>query len=235
MTRTACLALIALAPLVELPAAAPDLRAELLRLWPAGVQMPEGMRLYQRSVWAQRLVILNGHDDLRIVREDQDDHFGNAPTRPNPNRLHPWAKSGGLHSVTNWSSRTALALPRGGMIHYWSERVEAGASRSLPMVRWQFPTGTVFADILSYGGKVSEWRLAEKTKDGWRRRVVWRQGERPAGYHMDRTCVQCHEKAGGDEGYGVRVRGSGGVFSFWPFVADSFTPRTDFPVKHWND
>ena len=204
-------------------------------VWPRDVDMPPGLRFYARSEYSQRLTITNDRDTLRIVRQDTDDVFTNAPTVLNPNRISPWKVSGGMDKVRGFQSKTALAIPKGQAIRYWSERVEAGAAHPLPRASWSFPVGTVAADLLSHDGKLFEVRTLTKTAKGWHSEIVWGSGVKVPGYTgPGRRCHECHDKVGSG-GYGVRVRGSDGLFSFWPFGGATFTPRMDFPVKHWNE
>ena len=218
---------------------AADAGAELRRLWPAGVPLPEGMRFYEKARHNQRAVILNGYDHTTAIPRDRDDVFANAPTKPNPNRLFPWAVSGGMHAAEGWESRAAVALPRGKSIRYWTERIEAGASRPLPVVRWRFPDGTTFADVLLRDGKVFELRILEKTRRGWQGHVAYQASKEtwPKGYagKPDRACMECHKHAGGWLDYGSLLRGGDSIFSFPVLQEGELKPRADIPVRHWND
>lgn len=210
-------------------------KTDLEKLWPEGVPIPKGMRLYRKTKYNQHLSITNDRDTLLIYHRDQDDNYTNAPPALNPNRFFPIAVSGGLHESSGWTSRAAIALP--GTIYYWTDRIEAGAQRPLPRVAWVFPVGTVTADILSNEGEVFEVRIAEKKPGGWRLRTLWKDESKfPAKYTGARkACSACHDDAGGWKQYGSLWRGSDGVFSFYPFEEGTFTPRTDFTVKHWNE
>jgi len=213
-------------------------RTMLEGFWPEGITLPKTMRLYDRTQYAQELTITNGIDTLRPIHYSQGDN--------NPNRLFPWAVNGGLHRAQGWTSRTAIAIPEGKHILYWSERIDAGARRHLPRMSWQFPVGTVVADLLFTDGELFELRTLNKTEDGsWRGRRLWRSGKMPVGYiEPDRVigverqvgiCVNCHQRAGAWQSYGALIRGADGVFSFSVLEEGTLRPRTDFPVKHWND
>ena len=207
----------------------------LARLWPAGVSMPKTMTLYTPTQWAQHQTITNGRDLLRAVHRDTDDHSSNAPTRINPNRLFPWHVSGGMDSVKGWESRKAISIPEGQFIRYWSEHTEAGARRNLPRLNWQFPVGTVTADILTMGGSTFELRTFTKMADGWKGATVWQSGKTPKDYGgAGFKCARCHDHAGTWRAYGCLIRGADNVFSFSAIEEGTLNPRTDIPAKHWD-
>lgn len=197
--------------------------------WQAVVK---GFKWYDKAKYGQRIAITNGQDSNKLYRIDQDDHWSGSPSSPNPNRLFPWAVSGGMDKMTGWRSRAAVLIP--GKVRVWQERVEAGASRLLPMYRWSFPDGTVFADVLSSGDKVFEVRTRTKVNGEWKNRVAWHDaGASPKDFHgAGKACASCHEHAGAQQGYGIRIRGSDETFSWTPFVDGSFTlNRDEWPLE----
>ncbi len=257
LRRIVLIALASLTLPLSLPASEPQANDDLLRrLWPEHIKMPEGLRLYKKTQHSQRLVILNGQDDTRPVHNQQDDVFANAPTKPNPNRLFPWATSGGLHNATGWQSYAAVALPDDRPILWWWERIAAGASRPLPRIAWRFPVGTVFADLLVKDDELFELRTLTRTESGWVGRVLYETADKPAGYtdpgkvqlmdspHLRRIgfrptssdrCMRCHNHAGGWLEYGVTLRGSDKIFSFPLLRNGTLTPdASTWWLHHWN-
>lgn len=191
----------------------------------------KGLKWYDKAKYVQVISISDGQDSNELYRLDQDWNLTNS-YRPNPNRLFPWAVSGGMENLTGWRSRAAVLIP--GKVRVRLERVEAGARRLLPMYRWSFPDGTVFADVLSNGDKVFEVRTRKKVDGEWKSRVAWRDLDAaPQGFHgAGKSCASCHEHAGAQQGYGIRVRGSDETFSWTPFKDGSFVlNRDEWPLE----
>jgi len=171
------------------------------------------MRFYRKARLVQRLSILNGRDHNELVDVGQDDTLFN---RVNPNRIFPWAVSGGMHDLTGWRSDVAVYLP--GPVETFTRRVEAGARRALPRTSWAFPDGTVFADVLSTDKGVFEIRTRTKRDGNWSNKVAYRNAEHvPAGYTGARkACNECHDHAGENLHYGTAIRGDDETFSWSP-------------------
>lgn len=202
--------------------------------WPDKVPVPPGLKWYSPTRYAQRTVIQNGYDYHTPVHENTDAYFSNAPPSWNPNRIFPWRNSAGLdYRVPGWTSRTGIALPEGKSIMVWTEYIEAGASRPLPRISWQFPPGTVTVDLLSYRGQPFEVRTRTKDERGtWRPRTLWEGGTPPPGYRGPvHKCAACHDRAGAWESYGTMIRGSDTVFSFPVLEEGTLRPRQDLPVR----
>lgn len=204
--------------------------------WPTSfVPKPEGMKRYAKTQYSQYLSITNGFDSVEMFRLSSDD---NLFRRVNPNRIFPIAVSGGLHDSNGWKSEGRIAIPKGQYVRVWGERVEAGVRRPLPRTAWQFPEGTIFADLLSTDKGLFELRTITKVNGGWKFRTAYKDWSKaPANYVGARkACNECHERAGEQPGYGISWRGSDGIFSWDPFVEG--TNQIDYwnkPVKHWND
>jgi hypothetical protein len=208
--------------------------------WPKGVAMPEGLKFYQKTKLTQNLSITNGMDSLLFYSLDRDDVFTNAPTRVNPNRIFPWAVSGGLHEAHGWTSKTAVSFPSAKPIIYWKERIDAGAVRRLPKYNWEYPVGTVFADLLFSEGRLFELRTLTKEAQGWKTRVPFAAADlAPKGYGgPGKACSACHDHAGGWLEYGSLIRGGDNIFSFpmleallWPDSSES----KQWLIKSWMD
>lgn len=236
MKRLLTVALLLAPVAVFLPARAEEGTSDSLlrKLWPASVKFPVGMTLYRKTEHAQNTVILNGFDSLTVVHRDQDTVSG-----VNPNRIFPWAVSGGMHQATGWQSHAAIAIPKGKAVQVWTEYIEAGARRALPRIAWSFPTGTVLADILSANGQTFEVRTLTKARDGWVGRTPYEAEHKPAGYvsphkvahgqHKSESgrCFDCHQSAGKWLSYGTLIRGSDRVFSWSPILPGTLLVRRD--------
>lgn len=193
------------------------LQERLVSLWPKDVEMPAGLVAYHPTRKSQRMAITNGVDTNQIYDKDQDDHWTNAPTAFNPNRQFPWAVPGGLDNSNGWESIIAVALPSAPAVY--EGRVEAGARHPLPKTRWSFAEGTKFVDLLAYKGKTFELRTRTKVNGQWvSRKEHEDKTARPEGYvGLSKSCVECHQGAGGQLQYGISVRGDDGVFSWSPW------------------
>lgn len=205
--------------------------AQMKKTWP---DLPEGMKWYTKTRHSQYLSINNGLDSNDLYRLDQDDTlFG----RVNPNRVFPWAVSGGLHESSGWKSKAAVSIPEKAKVYVWTERVEAGARRPLPKYRWEWPKGTVFADVLSTDAGVFEVRTLTKTGDSWKARTEYKDPEKaPKGYTGPRkSCFDCHSEPI-TTNYGIQVRREDGIFSASPLVDGTLRLDTkNWPVEPWRE
>ena len=194
--------------------------------------LPSEFVPYTRTNYSQSLAVVNNREDNRLFKLVQDDTGINFH-RENPNRLEPWAVPGGLHGLSGWRSRLFVALPPGGIIKVWRERVPVVNSHPLPKVRWSFPDGTRFADVLeNQDGQPFEVRIREKSNGEWHSKVMLLGEAAPSGYTgTDRRCVECHKHAGRNMQYGVSLRGDDGNFSFSPLVEGTFNLDEHWPVK----
>jgi hypothetical protein len=190
----------------------------LKALWPSDVAMPKGLKEYKPWRFSQRLVILNGQRHNHWWPNHADHPFANSSPEQNPNARHPWAVPGGMDNLRGWHALKACVIP--GAVKIWTEDVNVPAARfPLPQHRWAFPDGTVFADLLTYDGKLFELRTLKKVDGQWQRRVEHQNKDHaPPGYKgAGKACVDCHSRAGASEQYGITVRGSDGVFTWAPF------------------
>lgn len=192
-------------------------QTRLVSLWPKDVELPKDLTVYEPTRLSQRLTITNDRDQNLLYDKDQDDHFSNAPTSFNPNRQFPWHVPGGLENSRGWESLIAVSMP--SQPYVYLDRVEAGARHPLPKVRWTFPEGTVFADMLVNDGKVFELRTRTKRDGKWVSSKAFEdKAARPAGYHgLTKSCIECHEQAGSQLQYGIGLRGDDGAFSWSAF------------------
>jgi hypothetical protein len=94
--------------------------------------------------------------------------FGNA------NREFPWGLPAGTHDNDGSKSIKFVVLPEGKKIKWWSGHTGHIQSHGIgfagePVIRWQYPVGTVFGEILTlprHGGDATfEVRTREKNKD----------------------------------------------------------------------
>lgn len=214
--------------LVFTSAARADDTALLRRLWPREIPMPKDLRAYTPTQHGQRSVNNDNAPLLTAQHVRADDHFANAPTVINPNRQFPYVKPGGLHAATGFRSLLGVALPEGKPVRAWLAHYQQAAPR--PFVHWEFPVGSVFADLLvnTETGKPFELRLLKKTRDGWKASAPWQADQLPAGYTAtDRKCISCHRDAGDHTKYGLSTRGNDFVFSWTPFAEGSVLLRRD--------
>ena len=194
-----------------------DLQTRLVSLWPEDVDKPEGLVAYKPARFSQRLVILNGAPDNRWFDKYTDDVTSNSFAE-NPNKKSPWAVPGGLDNATGWESILAVSMP--DKVYTYRDNVPVmSAGRDLPKLRWTFPEGTKFVDLLAKDGKVFELRTRTKIKGQWVSRVEYSdKGARPNGYHgLNKACIECHEHAGASHQYGITIRGDDGAFSWNPY------------------
>jgi hypothetical protein len=184
--------------------------------WPKSIEWADGMRVYPRTKFVQRVAVTNGAPSLSWYGLDQDDVWANAPPSINPNRLAPWRTPGGLDGVHGWESTLAVYLPSSPAVRLEPTPIANGGL--IPAYRWTYPDGTVFADLLTHGGRPFELRMREKTDGRWDSFVAWRNRDaRPAGYvGAGKRCAECHDRAGASEQYGIMLRGADTVFSYLP-------------------
>lgn len=203
------------------------LQKKLVSFWPKDVELPAGIVAYVPTRKSQRLTITNDVDTNLIYDRDQDDYFSNAPTVINPNRQTPWAVPGGLDNAQGWESVVGVVMPEPPTV--FNSRVEAGARHPLPKLRWSFPDGTMFVDLLTKDGKPFELRTRRKVDGAWVSRVEFRdRSMSPVNYHgAGKACIECHQHAGSQLQYGIGLRGDDGAFSWapWDHLNETATAR----------
>ena len=209
--------------------------------WPASVRVPRNLRPFRKTDYGQYIVIMNGQDYHSVAHKHAGHSVGYASgDGDNGNGRFPWAVPGGTDNVRGLTSLTGIALPEGKAVRYWTERVEAGASRPLPKVTWSFPVGTRVYDLLAHNGKAFELRMLRKEERQWKALTLWESGDWPPGYQgtkaTGRSCIDCHSRAGKWEQYGPLIRGNDFVFG-WTAFREGATEidRSRFPVKHWDE
>ena len=208
----------------------------ILEGWPVEVPLIPRMKWFRKTRYNQYLAINNSADFRTMFRLDQDQHFTNSAPFMNPNNQFPWVVSGGLHESTGWKSRGAVALPEGGKVTVWQAPQEIGASRRQWKVRWAWPVGTTFADVLSTDKGVFEVRTLTKGKDGWEPDVAYKDMTKaPANYTGPRkNCVTCHSGEGYNGNYGPQLRLEDFIFSASPLKEG--TDQLDhkaWPIEQW--
>src|SRR5262245_19263521 len=87
--------------------------SDIARVWPVSVPMPDGMKFYNKSRYAQGVIILNGFDRHEWI----------SSLKPRPLiDYFPWTTSGGLDVARpGWTSKAAIAIPKGEEIVVWTE------------------------------------------------------------------------------------------------------------------
>jgi hypothetical protein len=206
-----------------------DLPLPLALLWPADVDPINGLKLYQPTRYSQSLTVQGGRSSTTWHKTNFDLTAPDGKTLTNPNRIFPYSVPGGLHNSTGWMSMRAAKIP--GPVERWVESTSVPLARTpLPKVRWRYPPGTVFVDMLYKDGVCFELRTATKKEDGkWDHEAVYRDHDAaPGTFHgAGMACASCHKDAGQSQGYGVTVRGDDFVFSYNPFIEGSFQVRDD--------
>lgn len=191
--------------------------------------MPKGLRFYRQAKHSQRIAVTNGSPTNTAYHVNRNDHWGNSEPALNPNRLFPWAASGGLHESTGWTSYTGVALP--GPIKAWTAPVDVANGGVIPGGKhWRFCDGTVFIDMLVMGTAPFEIRQRVRHNDGWASSVIYRGADRPANYTGPRkACIDCHTHAGSSKQYGILIRGNDGCFSA-PILREG---SVEFDYANW--
>lgn len=206
---------------------------DLEALWPDSVERIPGLRSYVPMTFSQRLSLEGTNFTNRLWPIDKDDRPPVGPAVVNPNRIFPYAVSGGLHDSTGWVSIKAAKIP--GVVDVWTEEVPVPlTSAKIPKQRWQFPDGTVFVDMLAKDGVCFELRTSTKTGGKWKQEAIYRDLEAaPEKFHgAGRSCVSCHKDAGASLNYGITVRGDDRVFSWSPYdESGSFRYRGDVQLR----
>lgn len=186
--------------------------------WPKEVPLPARLKEYKPTRLGQYLVIRNDRPFHRWHDIGHDDPSVNVRVA-NPNRLDPWAVSGGMSGLTGYKSvKMTNVVP--SQVKTWAENLQvAGTSQLLPGWRWAYPDRTIFADLLvNDAGKPFELRVREKIGGKWSSSIAFEDAaEAPRGYRGAGRCSVCHDKAGASENYGLALRGGDSVFSFNPF------------------
>jgi hypothetical protein len=136
-----------------LPEAEQRLNADL---WAqTGVPMPAGMKFYKLRKVSQRLVIVNTTMSNGIYASEYVHETTNLKRQhevlPNPFDKDLWATPGGLTWAPKEEWRNAFAAYFPGTIDVtrdWiSVKTELGKQNNT-IIRWKFPEGTIFADLL---------------------------------------------------------------------------------------
>ena len=199
----------------------------ILKLWPASVKFPDGLRLYRPVEYTQRSVVLNSQPNLTPYHFTEDDG-----SIVNPNRQFPYVTPGGIHEASDWKSVFGILIPEGESISVWTDYYPQ-ITNSRPVQRWSYPVGTVAADLLvrRSTGEPFELRMLKKTEEGWRASVPWQANNLPPGYQKsDRKCLTCHQDAGDATRYGLTVRGNDFLFSP-PILTDG---TVDLDRENWS-
>jgi hypothetical protein len=189
---------------------------EIYKIWPKTVPFPARLHFYTRSGYSQRLTITNGLDHHVWMPVSQDDGIS---SERNPNRKFPWATSGGTDDLPDFKSHVGVSFPKDAEVEIYTERVEAGARRLLPMYKWNWPKGSIFIDMLTHKNQVFEIRRREKLGDeDWVSKIVFQDADKaPKDFKgAGQSCLSCHGKTGSQDGYGIRIRGGDTVFSLTP-------------------
>ena len=183
--------------------------------WPHSVPL-SGLKQYAPTRFSQYIVVRDGlpyHAWHEINRNDPSVNVRML----NPNSQSPWKVSGGMESLHGWKSLKLAKIQ--GTVNVWNQDIPiARAGRALPGIRWSFPDGTVFADLLTGpDGRPFELRMRTKIKGKWRSTIEFEDASAaPKGYHGAGRCATCHEKAGDSQQYGIMIRGNDQCFSFLP-------------------
>jgi hypothetical protein len=153
-----------------------DRQAHEESLWKwTGVEFPAGMRFYDCKPAFQhvardgalRPTYLLSSADYALVANDH-----------NVNLLRLWRRPGGLQGTDrkHWRNATAVHLP--GPLKVWKGMIEMRGAGSLPIWRWEYPDGTIFADMLIRKHDGQEWpfelRLREKRDGKWDDGIAYR-------------------------------------------------------------
>ncbi len=150
-------------------------------LWAStGVEMPEGLQFYSLQKVSQRLVTINDRESYGIFSDKYDGD--NLFPVVNVNRQLPWKTPAGLHwsPADQWRSAKAAYFP--SPIKVYRHRVGVlnsfGNRQPQMTVAWEFPNGTIFAEILIRRHEGHEWpfeiRVREKHDGKWDDGVTYR-------------------------------------------------------------
>lgn len=166
-----------------LPAEAQKRDAEL---WAkTGVELPAGMKFYKVRRVSQKLQEdVNRGMENGIYAGDFTGgrlRIGNTiydyPVITNTNDKPIWSAPGGLFwsDRSEWRNATAAFFPREVEVYRTMTPVKNrfGSYQENSVLRWTFPEGTIFADLLIRVREGREWpfelRIATKEKDKWNR------------------------------------------------------------------
>jgi hypothetical protein len=88
----------------------------------------------------------------------------------NANREFPWGSPAGLHGSPNAKSFRFVSFPKGKAIAWWRQRLPYDGGR--PSYVWQYPTGTIFGEVLLVSDPEGydytfELRTRLRTEKGW--------------------------------------------------------------------
>ncbi len=160
--------------------------------WPTHVPFLKGLRPFVRARYTQEIATTNGAPRITPMPRDQV--------------ASKWHQSGGMEGISRdlWQSDVFKLVP--GDEEYVSVKpipVFNGSNDQYEQ-GWagDFPSGTVFVDMLSNreSGKVFELRVREKENGKWRSFVAFRdKAQRPVGYAglQGVQCASCHNRVDG--------------------------------------
>lgn len=187
--------------------------------WPHDVVAPVGLKLYPPAQFGQYIVVRNGSPYHEWHHIRAQDPATNVADRSNPNSKAPYHVSGGMDGLHGWKSIKLSNVAKKDVAVRTVNIPIAGAGRRLPGVRWTFPDGAVFADLLTNdAGKPFELRTRTKENGKWKSVIAFADASAaPAGYKgAGKACNVCHRDAGDSQKYGMMIRGDDTVFSFAP-------------------
>lgn len=198
-------------------------------LWPKGVERPPTLTAYKMRPAYQPQMIMSGNRWLGFWPTTHGD---------SPNRNERWGQPGGLFNIDRreWRNITFVSFPKNAKVDLWTESTPVeGTSDLLPKLTWEFPNGTAFYELLvNANGKAFELRQRRKDDGKWHSSVLFKSRlHAPVGYvGVKAACNSCHNsEVGRATGYGVGVRGSDTVISWYPVRDDQIPTTTDLSAS----
>lgn len=154
----------------------------LKAMWDAtGVEFPGG-KFYALPRVSQRLVKVVNSGALNS--DGSGIYDANYQGSQNINRQLPWVTPAGLHwsPKEQWRKAALAYFPKGKEILVWRELTPVqnslGYKQNEYRISWQFPAGTVFAEMLIRRHKGEEWvfEIRERVRgaDGWKSGTTYR-------------------------------------------------------------
>ena len=138
-------------------------------LWKfTGVEMPRGMKFYSVTPAFQHVARGGSGQPTYLLCSANYPIMGNAP---NVNLLSLWRSPGGLNASpkAQWRSAKAVFLP--SKINVFRGSLTMPGAGELPVWRWTYPDGTIFADMLIRVQADVEFpfelRIREKANGKW--------------------------------------------------------------------
>ena len=212
-------------------------QSKIVKLWPHGVEFPNGIKFYRATEWTQYMAHISpfrgiGKHEVLPWRADKDypiyDDRGRFAPIKNPNQQFPYRVSGGMHDIpqSEWVSYKGAKIPL--KIKTWRGKVAVRNAPGgwLPKQLYEFPAGSVFVDMLATKAGVFELRQRIKRGDGWESLVLFRDPDNaPAGYKgLTKRCAECHDNPEPSV-YHLNLRRQDGCFSFSPLIEGTLTPN----------